>query len=71
MKLQFGFVIFWCKNIGKKSARKMLMKLTLGVKFISIFHATFLYETALHSFSLIMFWLCDFFGKGYRRKSCS
>jgi len=27
-KLCFGFEIFWCKNIGKKSARKMLMKLT-------------------------------------------
>jgi len=24
----FGFVIFWCKNIGSKSTRKMLMKLT-------------------------------------------
>ncbi len=27
-KLCFGFEIFWCKNIGKKSALKMLMKLT-------------------------------------------
>jgi len=26
--LQFGFVIFCCKNIGKKAARKLLMKLT-------------------------------------------
>ncbi len=25
--LHFGFVIFWPKNIGKKSAREMLMKL--------------------------------------------
>jgi len=24
----FGFVIFWHQNIGKKSAQKMLMKLT-------------------------------------------
>ncbi len=28
--LQFGFVIFWCKNIGAKGARKMLIKLTPG-----------------------------------------
>jgi len=26
--LQFGFVIFWSKNIGAKAAHKMLMKLT-------------------------------------------
>jgi len=26
-QLQFGFVIFWHKNIGAKAARKMLMKL--------------------------------------------
>jgi len=26
--LQFGFVTFWQKNIGKKSACKLLMKLT-------------------------------------------
>jgi len=29
--LQFGFVIFWQKNIGSKAARKMLMKLTPGL----------------------------------------
>jgi hypothetical protein len=28
--LHFGFEFFWCKNIGAKGARKMLMKLTLG-----------------------------------------
>jgi len=28
--LQFGFVIFWHKNIGAKAARKMLVKLTTG-----------------------------------------
>jgi len=28
--LQFGFVIFWQKNSGKKAACKMLMKLTTG-----------------------------------------
>jgi len=28
--LQLGFVIFWQKNIGKKAAHKMLMKLNTG-----------------------------------------
>ncbi len=30
--LQFGFVIFWRKNIGAKAARKMLMKLTTALQ---------------------------------------
>jgi len=29
--LQFGFVIFWQKNISAKTAPKMLMKLTTGL----------------------------------------
>jgi len=33
MCLQFGFVIFWRKEIGAKTAHKMLVKLTLGAKF--------------------------------------
>jgi len=28
MSLQFEFIIFWCKEIGTKAARKMLVKLT-------------------------------------------
>jgi len=31
LKLHFGFMIFWCKTIGAKVARKKLMKLTPGV----------------------------------------
>jgi hypothetical protein len=31
--LQFGFVIFWQKEFGAKAAHKMLVKLTLGLKF--------------------------------------
>jgi len=30
--LQFGFVIFWQKNIGAKAARKMLVKFTAVVQ---------------------------------------
>ncbi len=32
MCLQFGFVIFWQKEIGAKAVSKMLVKLTLGGK---------------------------------------
>ncbi len=33
--LQFGFLIFWQKNIGKKATRKMLVKLTTGLNFVN------------------------------------
>jgi len=42
--LQFGFVIFWCKNIGAKAVTKMLMKLTniLCVVFYESFTFSFI-----------------------------
>ena len=33
MCLQFGFVIFWQKEIGAKAAHKMLVKLTTWIYF--------------------------------------
>jgi hypothetical protein len=39
-----------------KAVRRMLMKSTPRVKFINILCKCFLYESALRSFSLIMFW---------------
>jgi len=39
--LQFGFVIFWHKNIGAKAACKILMKLTAVVNFTNILLAFF------------------------------
>ncbi len=41
------------------------------VNFTSILFKTFSHKSALHSFSLIMVWLCDFLLKEYQRKSCS
>jgi len=35
----------------------MLMKLTQGVNFINILRGRCLYKSALHSFSLVTFWL--------------
>jgi hypothetical protein len=36
MCLQFGFVIFWQKDFGAKTAHKMLVKLTPGDKHSSL-----------------------------------
>jgi len=38
---QFGFEIFWHKNIGAKAAHKMLMKLTTVVNFNNKFMYNF------------------------------
>jgi hypothetical protein len=41
MCLQFGFVIFWQKDIGAKAAHKMLVKLTpdviMGPRYVWLF----------------------------------
>jgi len=42
-KLCFGFEIFWCQNIGKKSERKMLMTLTPGFLFLLSFFSLLLF----------------------------
>jgi hypothetical protein len=39
--LQFGFIIFWPKNISAKAACKMLLKLIKGVNFTKILQAAF------------------------------
>jgi len=39
--LQFGFVIFWQKNIGVKTTHKMLVKLTKGVNFTNMLCSAF------------------------------
>jgi len=44
---------YWQKEIGKKAASKMLVKLTPGVNIIIILLAPFLYKSALCSFFLI------------------
>jgi len=41
-----------------------------GVNFINILHAPFSYKSALHSFSIITVWLCNFLAQEYWRKSC-
>ncbi len=42
--LYFGFVICWQKNIGKKSARKMLMKLTPDLRHFDEVNVQFFFE---------------------------
>jgi len=55
LNLQFGSVIFWCKNIGTKGAHKMLMKLTAMVNFINVLHAAFLRKCCVQLFSTYSF----------------
>jgi len=42
--VQFGFVIICQKDINKKAAGKMLMKLTTGVNFINLLRTNFSYK---------------------------
>jgi hypothetical protein len=42
-----------------------------GVNFTNILHIPFFYESASRRFSLITVWLCNFWAKEYRCKSCS
>jgi len=53
------FVLFWQKNIGKKAARKMLVKMT-GLNFINVLRAAFSYKRRFGSF----------FNVHVARKSC-
>jgi len=46
----------------------MLMKLTAGVNFINILCVCFAYKSALHSFSLLKIWLCNFWQKNIGAK---
>ncbi len=71
MCLQFGFVLFWQKDLGAKAAHKMLVKLTPGGNFIIILQPAFLYESFLRSFYVLTIWVCIFLAKGFWRKSCS
>jgi len=60
----FWLCIFWQKDIGEKSAQKMLMKLTTGVnQFHQNSTLAFFHLSVLHSFSLITVWLCNFLVK--------
>ncbi len=69
--LQFGFVIFWQKNIGTKDASKMLVKLTTDVNFTNILQAYFLYKAVYWSFYLLIVCTVNFLAKINWCKSCS
>jgi len=53
---------FYRANVCSKS-------LLLGVNFINILCSNFLYKSALRSFSLVKFWLCNFLAQKYWRKN--
>jgi len=69
--LQFGFVIYWQKNIGAKAAHKMLMKLTTGLNFTNIFQGVFFLTKALSgAFCTYNMWLY-FLSKGHYGKKAA
>jgi hypothetical protein len=54
MCLQFGFVIFWQKDLGAKAAHKMLVKLTPGPSVIKHFSAViYCHSKVILSFCVI------------------
>jgi len=57
------FLIFGKKGDWLKVAYKLLVKLNIGVNFPNILSAAFSNESALYIFSLLAFWLSNFFGK--------
>jgi hypothetical protein len=50
MCLQFGFLIFWRKDLGAKAAHKMLVKLTPGFNVLILFTAV-IYKCYWNAFS--------------------
>jgi hypothetical protein len=68
---QFGFVIFWQKDLGAKAAHKMLVKLTTDVNFTNILQAAFSYKSFLRSFYVLSIWVCNFLAQGFWHKSCT
>ncbi len=47
---------------------KEVMKYLLGVNFINVLHAPFLYKSAWRSFSLVKFWLLNFWHQIFVQK---
>jgi len=57
---------FDCHILGVTSMRHcILLCMCTEVNFIKILWDNFLYESALHSFSLVTFWLCNFLAQKY------
>ncbi len=52
----------WVQPRKKMNAAYSRSLWTTGVNFINILIKPFSYESAFHSFSLVTFWLCNFFG---------
>jgi len=53
----------------KNPHNNMLIKLIPGVNFINILSETFLYKSALHTFSLIIVWVYNFWSKNIGEKA--
>ncbi len=62
LQLYVGLYFLW-KEISKKVAYKMLVKLTIGVNFIIISWAAILHERVLHSLYVLTVWVGSFVAK--------
>jgi len=56
----FTIFIALLGSVYAKAAHRPLMKFTPRVNFINILFDNFSYKSAMHSFSLVTFWLCNF-----------
>jgi len=65
-----GFVNFWQKEIGKKSALKMLAKFATGIYFTNILQS-FACISVLWSFFVFLVQVCNFLARGNQCKSFS
>ncbi len=68
---QFGFVFFWWKESCTKAARKLLVKLTIGVYFITLYKQLLNIKVFCTAFLYLRFGFCIFLSKGNCHKSCS
>jgi hypothetical protein len=65
-------VDFYVDEIERlKEENRTLAKDNQVSNFTDVLRATFLYESALRSFSLVTVWLCNILAKEYWQKSCS
>ncbi len=63
--IEAGVVLDPCNSVGDA-----MLGRSPGVNFTKMLCAAFLYKSALHSFSLLTFWLCYSFAKEYWCKIC-
>jgi len=67
--IEFGFVIFWRKEISIEAARRIWVKLTTGVNFTRFYRQLFHTKRVLHSFYKLEFGFVIFCQKNIGKKA--